>query len=179
MIRRISFFGGPNCSKSTLAMRLTADLKARRVEAEHCQEYVKAWSFIGTSIRGYDQFYILAKQMHREDIILRASASIVVTDSPVLLGVCYAKRNGLKIWPHLMNVGLMFEKEYPSLNFFVDRKDLPYSQIGRYEDKEQAKAMDAVIMDAMAEVGLPLKVVGYDEYDKILNLSLAALGQTK
>jgi len=115
--------------------------------------------------------------MHREDIILRASQSIIVTDSPVLLGVCYAKRNGLNIWPHLMNVGLMFERKYPSLNFFVDRKDLPYSQIGRYENKEQAREMDDVIMKAMAEVGLPLEVVGYDEYEKILSYSLSALAQ--
>lgn len=176
MIRRISFFGGPNCSKSTLAMRLTADLKSRRVEAEHCQEYVKAWSFIGTAIRGYDQFYILSKQMHREDIILRASESIVITDSPVLLGVCYAKRNGLKIWPHLMKVGLMFEEDYPSLNIFVERKGLAYSQIGRYENYEQAKAMDEVIKETMADQGINLECFGYDDYDRILERALKALG---
>jgi len=177
--RRISFFGGPNCSKSTLAMRLTADLKLRGIQAEFAGEYVKAWSFIGTKIRGYDQFYILAKQMHREDVVLRASNSLIVTDSPVLLGICYARRNNLPIWRDLLKIGMRFGEDYPSFNFFVDRKDLTYSRVGRYEDQAQAAEMDKIIKDTMGEAGIPLEVVGYDEYDKILAVSLAALEQVR
>lgn len=176
--RRISFFGGPNCSKSTLAMRLTADLKMRGIQAEHVQEYVKAWSFIGTQIRGYDQFYILAKQMHREDVVLRASDSLIVTDSPVLLGICYARRYKLPIWRDLLKIGMRFGEDYPSFNFFVDRRDLAYSRVGRYEDQAQAAEMDKIIKETMGEAGVQLEVVGYDEYEKILGLSLSVLKQT-
>jgi len=175
MIRRVSFFGGPNCSKSTLAMRLTADLKSMRIEAEFAEEMVKSWAFVGTPIRGFDQFYILAKQMHREDIILRDSGSLVVTDSPVLLGICYAKRNKMSIWPHLMRVGLAFESDYPSLNIFVERKDLRYSTIGRFENYDQAKHMDELIKETMAEHGVKLECFGYDEYDRVLARTVEAL----
>jgi len=175
MIKRVSFFGGPNCSKSTLAMRLTADLKTNGVQAEYASEYVKAWAFIGTPIRGFDQFYILAKQMHREDVILRASDSVVVTDSPILLGICYAKRYELPIWQDLLKIAMTFGDQYPSLNFFVERRGLPYSHIGRYEDRDQAIAMDALIVRTMHEAGVQLNFVGYDEYEKILKTTLETL----
>lgn len=174
-IRRVSFFGGPNCSKSTIAMRLTADLKTRGIQAEFSDEFVKAWAFIGTEIRGYDQFYILAKQMHREDVVLRASNSIVVTDSPVLLGICYARKYNLPIWRDLLKIGLRFGEDYPSLNFFVDRRDLAYSHVGRYEDHAQAIEVDRLIKNTMEEAGVKLEVVGYNEYENILETTLETI----
>lgn len=56
-----------------------------------CRKVVKAWAFRGIPVCSFDQAFIVAHQIHQEDIILRASSSVVIADLPPRLGLAYAR----------------------------------------------------------------------------------------
>jgi hypothetical protein len=174
-IRRINFFAGPGAAKSTLAAWLFAQLKIEGFDAEHVSEAVKFWTFIGRPPTSFDQVYLMAKQLHQEDIILRGSKAIVVTESPLLLSVCYAMRYGAPCWDHLARIGREFDKKYPPLNLFVDRGDLEYKTDGRFEDRENAIKMDKMILGFLRKNDMPYSVKRFDERDEILAVAKNAI----
>jgi thymidylate kinase len=177
-IRRVCLFGGPGAGKSTLAMGLAAALKSQGVEAEYAHEYVKAWAFLEIPITGFDQLYIFSKQIRQEDVILRNSGSIVVTDSPPLMSVAYAgKRYKFPSWEALRDIAIHFEKTYPTLNLFVDRSGLAYSEEGRYENEEEALVMDNSIKDFIEESGSSYETVKFNDLDAVKDLVLSRLSE--
>lgn len=177
-IRRVCFFGGPGSGKSTLSMGLVADLKSRGVEAEYISEYVKSWAFLEIPIVGFDQLYIFSKQIRQEDVVLRSSGSIVITDSPPLMSVAYAgKRYNFPSWKALRDIALSFEETYPTLNLFVDRSGLGYSDAGRYENEEEALVMDKSIREFMEEAGAKYEVVKFNDLDAVKDLVLGRLSE--
>jgi len=118
-IRRVNLFGGPGAGKSTIAALIFAHAKLSGKHIEHVQEYVKSWVYEKRDVSGFDQLYLLAKQIRREDLFLRSGVDSIVTDSPVMLAACYAKQYGLESWETLLRVVLDFEAKYPSLNIFL------------------------------------------------------------
>jgi hypothetical protein len=175
MIRRVCFYSGPGAGKSTLALGVAASLKSRGIETEYCHEYVKQWAFQKTKISGHDQLYIFAKQMRQEDIILRNSKSLVITDSPILMNVAYSIKYGFEDWEALKDMALKFEAEYPALNIFVDRAGLNYSTEGRYESAPEAITMDNKIKAFMQECNISLEPIGFADRDKVVDLILEKL----
>lgn len=173
-IRRICLMAGPGAGKSTLAMRIASFLKAQGIETEYSVEWVKTMAFLKVPIAGYDQLYIMAKQMRQEDIILRNSGSIVVTDSPPLMTVVYAaKKYHFNSWKALRDIALDFESNYRTLNIFVDRSDLEYSNEGRYENKDEAIEIDNSIKEFLEESGVKWETVRFDDLEGAERLALS------
>lgn len=143
-IRRIGIWGGPCCGKSTMAARLFSDLKSRGHNVEHVTEHVKNWAFLGRAPTGFDQVYLCAHQLHREEIILRNSSAVVVSESPLRIGLMYAIRSNMPGWKHLGALADEFEKVYPSVNFLITRA-AGYNPEGRFETPEQAVEIDELI----------------------------------
>jgi hypothetical protein len=85
------------------------------------QEWVKAWAYQGRAMQSFDYVYTFANQLHTEDRLLQAGVEIVVTDSPVYLQCMYALHQRMKAANELWRIAKGFEKEYPSVNFFVRR----------------------------------------------------------
>lgn len=176
-IKRVNLFAGPGAGKSTLAAWIFAQLKMDNVNAEHVQEYVKGWTFLGQPPQSFDQMYILGKQMHREDIILRSGgASCIVTESPLFLGTCYAMHFKTPGWPHLVAMVDEFEKAYPSLNIFIDRKNLKYKALGRFQKYDSALEMDNFIKSSLKKRKLEFHCVPYDELDTLKAVVYEGLG---
>jgi nicotinamide riboside kinase len=92
-IRRISLFGGAGSGKTTMAARLFADLKMLGWDVEHIQEYIKARAYEKRFPTSFDQVYVFGNQLHREDRLLH-HVNLVVTDSPVLMNLAYARHTG-------------------------------------------------------------------------------------
>ena len=149
-IRRICLFGGPGSSKSTVSAYIYSQLKVLGHSVEQIQEFVKSWAYENRVPSSFDQVYLLAKQVRMEDLVLRNNVDLVVTDSPVSMSTCYAKASGLAAWKSLLELSKEFEKEYPSLNLFLDRGDMEYQAHGRYQTKDEAVEMDEIIKDLLS-----------------------------
>ena len=165
-IRRINFYGGPGCSKSTIATGIFSELKKLSFDIEYVSEYIKTWAHQKRVPKDFDQLYIFGKQLYKESRIL-PHVKYVITDSPVLLNVAYAKKYGCSYAHQCLNIGLQFEDKYPAINIFLDRTGLPYIEQGRYENLEEAKVMDEYI-NQMMESYLRYDTFKSIESDKIL-----------
>jgi hypothetical protein len=169
MSLRINIYGGPGTGKSTLAAILFGWLRRHGFNAELVQEWVKTWAYLGRQMQSFDYVYTFASQLHTEDRLLQAGVNIVVTDSPVYLQCMYALHHKMKAANELWRIAKRFEAAYPSVNFFVDRSEFAvYEQAGRYEDLDQALAMDRFIVTCLHEWHVPFKHVLAGNLDPIL-----------
>lgn len=156
-IRRINLFGGPGVGKSTIAAGLFYGFKNLisnniiQMNVEQVQEYVKNWAYEKKSIIGFDQVYTFAKQLHKEEILLRNGVDIIITDSPLLLSAVYSKRYHSPGWEQLFEITKLFEQKYPSLDIVIDRNDKLYCQHGRYQNRSEAEIIDNEIVSFLSE----------------------------
>jgi hypothetical protein len=120
MIRRVNFYAGPGTGKSTTACDVFAKLKNKviheklDIQVELVQEYVKSWAWEGRKPKGFDQVYICAQQMRREEIPLRNGVNLIVTDSPLLMQCAYAAKYTHTYSEDIVNIVNEFEKQYPA-----------------------------------------------------------------
>ena len=155
--RRVNLFGGPGVGKSTMAAGLYSILKQKGIKVELVREYVKSWALENRKIYPFDQMYFFAKQLREEDLALR-SVDLVVTDSPIDLVICYAKKYGFPCPSELQHILQKFEDEYPSLNYYIGRRG-SYDKTGRFETFEEAKQMDVTILEHVVQNCLTKKLI--------------------
>ena len=181
MIRRVNFYAGPGTGKSTTACDVFAKLKNKviheklDIQVELVQEYVKSWAWEGRKPKGFDQVYICAQQMRKEEIPLRNGVDVVVTDSPLLMQCAYARKYGNSYWEALTECVRHFERVYPSIHILLDRGDRPYVAKGRYESHEQAKSMDAYIKDVLDSHVGSYVTMPYNDVDAIENFVMSKI----
>ena len=168
MIRRINVFGGPGSGKSVLTMWLFAELKIAGLNIQFVDEYVKKWAYEGKPISSFDQIYLFAKQMYKEESYLRAGADLIISDSPILMIGAYATRNNDPFKDELISLATKFNEIYPSINIFLDREGIPYQRSGRYEDYEAAVATDKVILSVLSDNLKSFEVFKTKERQQIL-----------
>lgn len=140
---RINIYGGPGTGKSVLAADIFSKLKKSGHKVELVQEFIKTWAWQGKDVQDFDQLYIFTQQMKRELDLLRAGVS-VVTDSPLLLNLCYVHKYNQFLFPALRRLSNEFDQRWPS-NTIALKRTILYQQEGRYEDEQEAKHMDLCI----------------------------------
>lgn len=142
-IKRINFYGGPGCGKSTVAAQVFSALKQEGAEVELVQEYVKDWTFIDRRPQSFDQVFLFANQLHREDLILRREeTSLIVTDSPILLNAWYGVDGDVDEAMELVSISHHFESKFPSLHIWLDRSGVNYSNVARFQNYREATELD-------------------------------------
>lgn len=171
-IRRINLQGGPGSGKSTTAAFIFAELKKRGHSVELVDEYIKFWTYIPRSPKGFDSLYIQAKQVHKEDTILRAGTDFIVSDSPVLLQYFYALHHDTPAKHPMWSVTLEIEKMYPSLNILLTREDSDYNELGRYETLKQAKVIDTKLENLLNNSKTKYESFNCHDNEKILEYVL-------
>jgi len=149
--KRICFFGGPGLGKSTIGARLFADLKQTGLRVEFAIEHVKNWTFIDRHIDGWDQPYLLGRQIQYSHYPLQNGADLVVEESPPELNAWYATYFNLPAAEELMDVAWKYSKVYPTLYVYLDRQDHFYDSFGRFQDIEDAKRIDKSVLDMLSE----------------------------
>lgn len=148
---RICLHGGPGTGKSSLAAWLVGELKFQAISVELVDEYVKAWAWQKIPVQGFDQLYLFAKQLRREEILLRNGQSIV-TDSPLLVILAYSMKYLPELVEPLRQIARQFEAKYPSLNFYLARSEaLAYNPDGRYEVPAELAEADKRILDVLIQ----------------------------
>jgi nicotinamide riboside kinase len=147
MKMRVNLLGGPGSGKSTTAAWLFSVLKENQISVELVTEYVKSWACQKRQVTSFDQVYFLGKQMQYEYRFLNAGVKNIVTDSPVFLSAIYSEvyYKELNISKPILELVDAYEKQFPSVNIFLNRKNKPYVQEGRYQNYEQAKKVDELI----------------------------------
>ena len=170
---RINLLGGPGSGKSTTAAWLFSALKEHHISVELVTEYVKSWACQKRQVTSFDQIYLLGKQMQYEYRFLNAGIQNIVTDSPVFLSAIYAEvyYKELNISKPILDLVDAYEKQFPSVNIFLNRKDKPYIQEGRYQNYEQAKEIDALIRaNLLAKPEWKTHFIDYDNRTEILRV---------
>ena len=168
---RINLLGGPGSGKSTTAAWLFSVLKENHISVELVTEYVKAWACQKRQVTSFDQVYLLGKQMQYEYRFLGSGIKNIVTDSPVFLSAVYAEvyYKELNIHKPMMELVEAYEKEYPSINIFLNRRNKPYIQEGRYQTYEQAQEIDNLIREGLAnKKDWNVKYVDYNDRASII-----------
>ena len=153
-IRRICFYGGACTGKSTTAASVFAELKKTGHSVELVDEYIKFWTYIPRVPKGYDSLYVMSKQIHKEDTILRSGTDFIVSDSPIMLQYFYAQHHKAPAKEAMLDIAMEFESEYPSFNIVLQRDDKDYDEHGRYETLEQAKEIDDELRQILDENGV-------------------------
>lgn len=141
----VNIFGGPGAGKSTTAAGVFHHLKAQGVNAELVPEFAKDLVWEGRAETLSNQVYVTARQYHMIKK-LDEKADVVITDSPVLLGIVYAEDmpkcyDETLFWCHQ-------QSSTPGLNFFVQRSESFETQ-GRRHDHDTSKLLDCKIADVL------------------------------
>jgi adenylate kinase family enzyme len=155
----INLFGGPGSGKSTTAAGLFHKLKLIGVKTELVTEVAKDLTWEQRYKTLENQFYVTAKQHHKIWRVLKyyedhgIHDSIIITDSPIILGLLYNKNNSYSYQFFNNFVLTEFIQISPfqtmNLNVFLERVK-KYDKHGRNQTEEEARRIDDDIYDLLS-----------------------------
>jgi hypothetical protein len=158
----VNFFGGPGTGKSTTMAHTFAELKWKNIDCEMVTEYAKDKVWEGSLSVLDNQIYVTGKQYHRLKR-LNGKVDIIITDSPILLGLIYGDKEPAAFKDLLIE----YHNSFNNLNVFL-RRDKPFHQNGRIHNEEGSIAIDHRIFDIVMEnkgemFNIPAKRESIDE----------------
>ena len=175
----INMFAGPGAGKSTTAAGLFYKLKHDGYNVELVTEYAKKKTFENNNVSLSKQYYISAKQIYYQELA-EQNYDIVITDSPILLGLVYAdfiRKDSNKDVTAIYNAHREFIlsvfNSKNNYNIFIERNDSTFSSIGRNQDLVESKEIDKMIISVLYENGfkynkiLKNKKIQEDYFDKL------------
>jgi hypothetical protein len=136
-----------------MASYLFSQLKLSGFKIELVNEYVKSWAYLNRVPKNFDQVYIFGKQTHYESRFLDNGVPFIVTDSPVFLSYCYAKKYSPTLARPILNLCNIYDEFNPCVNVLLERKDKKYDTYGRFQTEEEAREMDDFIRTNLIETG--------------------------
>lgn len=143
----VNFYGGPGCGKTTAALELTAALKKAGYNVEYVSEFAKQLVLENNTELLKDQQYVTDGQYDLLDRI-RNNADVIVTDSPVLLGLVYGKYNGISD-EYAKKIRSYYDS-FDNFNMFVERPvGSAFQTEGRVHDESQSVQLDGEIKDML------------------------------
>lgn len=149
----VNHFGGPGSGKSTLATGVFSKLKNYGYNAEYVNEHAKQLVWEGNQKTLANQIYVTAAQYHKE-WMLYDQVDVVITDSPIILGLFYWKNDDKKIYKAFHDLTLSLFKQQNQFNVFIERVK-PYNPKGRNETLEQAIEIDEKIKTFLNKNKIP------------------------
>lgn len=169
MLTSINIFGGPGTGKSTTAALVFGALKQQGKNAELSVEYTKSriyeehWSVFD------DQIYIFA-QMIRQYHRCEGKIDYMISDSPLLLSVVYARyhKNRYKALEPLIIEAV---NSYNNINIMLQRT-VNYQQEGRHQNEQEANNVDEIIKQVLSDYDQPIIELPVDDttIERILKL---------
>lgn len=145
----LNLYAGPGAGKSTSAAFLFARLKKLGVNAELVREYVKDWAWEKRTIGTYDQWYFLGKQIRKESMLF-GKVDAIVTDSPIMLGVYYARHFFSRRVAEAIRANTIAYYEQCAADghehiHVLLKRTKEYNPAGRYQTEEEAKEIDVEV----------------------------------
>jgi len=141
----VNLLAGPGTGKSTTMAEIFSILKWRGINCEMAPEYAKEKVWEESLKVLEDSIYVFGKQLHT---IHRLSdqVDVIVTDSPLLLSLIYAKDESEEFRKLVVEV---FNR-YDNFNIFL-RRNKGYNQKGRLQTEDEAQEIDQEIKSMLKE----------------------------
>jgi ABC-type dipeptide/oligopeptide/nickel transport system ATPase component len=159
MLKVINLFGSSGTGKSTTRADTFQLMKRAQMSVEEITEFAKdlIWEEAPKSTFE-DQAYLTGVQNHRQ-WRLRGKVEWAITDSPLLLGLIYAKPDyfGDTYRPF---VRALFNS-YQNYNFFL-RRIKPFVQVGRNENEAESDAIAVCIKHMLVRLQVPFTELDAD-----------------
>ncbi len=145
----VNLFAGPGAGKTTCAWAIASELKKRNIEAEYVSEYAKelVWDNKAYMLDGSpeNQKQVYEEQDRRVQRLL-GKVSIVVTDSPAILSLIYAKDPSTAFHNEALD---RFNRQQ-NFNLFINRGKV-FQQAGRLHNLEESIKIDDNIKGFLRE----------------------------
>jgi len=131
----INLYAGPGSGKSTTAAYIFSYLKNNNCNVELVREFAKDIVYEKSDHVLNNQIYVTGHQYKRLRDIMDYGVKLVITDSPLLLGLIYCKSK-----PYFTEYSELLKKlnsEFQNINVFVKRTK-PYNPSGRLQTVEES-----------------------------------------
>lgn len=163
----INMFGGPGAGKSTMAAGLFHGLKSRGVICELITEKAKYFTWERNKTALSNQLFVTAHQIYHQEIV-EQQVDVVVTDSPIILGLFYYREQNLEIRePFRRFLRATFDAKN-NLNVYLKR-GRDYNSIGRSQTEEEACMIDEEVWRYLERYGIPtITIKAHEEGLKVL-----------
>lgn len=164
----VNFFGGPSTGKSDCARILCSLLNRRKITSEYASEYAKKLTWKEDYVTRSNQVLVTATQFD-EILTLYGKVRVVVTDSPVIIGIAFPGPCCTPTWEaHVKEL----HDHFKSLNIFLERNPDHYQSEGRTQALEECLEADRKLMDFLDHWQIDyVKVpVGEETVERVLAL---------
>lgn len=154
----INLFAGPGAGKSKLAARLFSELGfAAHMfgDVEHVPEFAKRLVWEKRFDDLANQPFVTKNQLALQMPMI-GEVDFVVTDSPIELGLVYAKD---EYYGEVRDLIMDARVQYDTVNIFLERGSIPYRQNGRVESPEKAKEKDDEVKAMLRREGIEYHTV--------------------
>lgn len=150
----VNIIGGPCCGKSTTAAGVFSELKKRGYNCELSLEYAKDKVYEDSINILTNQIYVFGNQYHRL-WRLQNKVDIVITDAPLLTCIYYNKTKS----DYFEDLIVEQYNTFNNITYFLDRKNIHFSEEGRYHSKEQSLQIDAAMKSIMEKHNIEYKTL--------------------
>jgi hypothetical protein len=151
----INVIGGPGCDKSLVTAAIILYLKLRQKSVEVIPDYAKSLVWQRNFEVLKNQYFIAQRQFEMLEL-LDGQIQFLITECS-LPQVLYYNEN----YPdNICDIAktrkqiLEWYKQHNNINVFVERGDRKYVHTGRFQDEEQAKAIDHGLRGVLTREGL-------------------------
>lgn len=154
----VNLFAGPGCGKSTMATSIFSKIKKKsKFTCEYVSEYAKELTWKRDYVSLSDQYLVTGNQ-HNREYILNGKVDVVITDSPLLLGLAYYNDDNKKIKKLFTQLVYELFNQKNNLNFFIKRSK-KYDPIGRNQTEDEAHNIDKFIKNLLVDGNIPFDII--------------------
>lgn len=148
-----NLFGAPGAGKSTAAAYIFSKLKMAGINAELITEFAKDKVWEENPGPFKDQLYMTARQAYKQSCC-RGKVRVILTDSPILLGIYYNKNPELTA--NFDNMLLDVFNSYNNVNYFINRTKT-YNPVGRLHSESESDIIATELKDLLATLNIDYK----------------------
>ena len=159
----INIIGGPGCDKSLITSAIIVFLKLREKTIEVIPDFAKSLVWQQNFEVLKNQYFIAQRQFEMLSL-LDGQVQFLITECS-LPQVLYYNENYLDNICDIEKTRkqiLEWYNQCNNINVFVERGDRKYTRTGRFQDEEQARAIDRGMLELLNREELPYTVLPSD-----------------
>lgn len=140
----VNLMGAPGSGKSTTAAHVFSYLKRHDINTELVGEFAKELIYLGNEIQLVNQVYLMANQYRKLKDLERYGATLVISDSPLLMQTVYCEN--IPYCKEITALNYKLNEEFHNVDVFI-RRVKKYQTFGRVHDEDQSDALSKKIWD--------------------------------
>ena len=162
----INIIGGPGCDKSLFSSAIILYLNLQNKTVETIPDYAKSLVWQQNFEVLKNQYFIAQRQYEMLDL-LDGQVQFLITECS-LPQVMYYNENYADNICDIAKTRkqiLAWYKQFNNVNVLIERGDKKYIHTGRFQDEEQARAVDRGLRGVLTREGLPFTMLKPDIAD--------------